>query len=204
MKLIYIYIYIEHMENLEEKLNSAFLKFYEKNKSSIGEAEEVYVKETGNFSSGWEGFCIGPYIKTEVGPLLSFCKRFYIDFENDESQDLEIFIEEEKEVHIASIEILFSKPGLTPLFNSELTLGIYYTYDPEDPKFQGKESDKTSYIIVEQYLLDEVRKRFTGDFIRSIYNGIFSEEESFEFEIRDTDCIYAPFSELSPELMFNL
>ena len=32
----------------------------------------------------------------------------------------------------------------------------------------------------------------------------FSEEESFEFEIRDTDCIEAPFSELSPELMFNL
>ena len=198
-------IYIKHMgENLKEKLNSAFLKFYEENKSSIGEAEEVYIKETGNFSSGWEGFCIGPYVETEVGPLFSFCKIFYIDFEEDDSQGLEISFEEEKEVHIASIEILFSKPGLTPLFNSELTLGIYYTYDPEDPKFQGKESDEISYTMVEQYLIDEVRKRFTGDFIRSLYRGIFSEDESFEFEIRDTDCINAPFSELSPELMFNL
>ena len=198
-------IYIKHMgENLKEKLNSAFLKFYEENKSSIGEAEEVYIKETGNFSSGWEGFCIGPYVETEVGPLRSFCKIFYIDFEEDDSQDLEISFEEEKEVHIASIEILFSKPGLTQLFNSELTLGIYYTYDPEDPKFQGKESDEVSYIIVEQYLLNEIRKRFTGDFIRGLYRGIFSEDESFEFEIRDTDCIDAPFSELSPELMFNL
>ena len=185
------------MENLEEKLSSAFLKFYEKNKSSIGRAEEVYVKETGNFSSGWEGFCIGPHIETEVGPLRSFCKRFYIEFEEDDSQGLEISIEEEKEVHIASIEILFSKPGLTPLFNSELTLGIYYTYNPEDPK-------EVSYIMVEQYLLDEIRKRFTGDFIRSLYRGTFSENESFEFEIRDTDCIDAPFSELSPELMFKL
>lgn len=192
------------MENLEEKINSAFLKFYEENKSSIGEAEEVYVKETGNFSSGWEGLCIGPYVETELGPLRSFCKIFYIDFEEDDSQDLEISFEEEKEVHIASIEILFSKPGLTPLFNSELTLGIYYTYDPEDPKFQGKEFEEISYIMVEQYLLNEIRKRFTGDFIRDLYRGIFSEEESFEFEIRDTDCIYAPFSELSPEFMFNL
>lgn len=197
-------IYIKHMENLEEKINSAFLKFYEENKSSIGEAEEVYVKETGNFSSGWEGFCIGPYVETEVGPLRSFCKIFYIDFEEDDSQDLEISFEEEKEVHIASIEILFSKPGLTPLFNSELTLGVYYTYDSEDPKFQGKESGEISYIMVEQYLLDEIRKRFTGDFIRGLYREIFSEDESFEFEIGDTDCINAPFSELSPELMFNL
>ena len=196
-------IYIKHMENLEEKLNSAFLKFYEENKSSIGEAEEVYIKETGNFSSGWEGFCIGPYVETEVGPLRSFCKIFYIDFEEDDPC-LEISIEEEKEVHIASIEILFSKPGLTPLFNSELTLGIYYTYNPEDPKFQGKESNEVSYVMVEQYLLDEIRKRFTGNFIRSLYRGTFSENESFEFEIRDTDCIDAPFSELSPELMFNL
>ena len=198
-------IYIKHMgENLEEKLNSAFLKFYEENKSSIGEAEEVYIKETENFSSGWEGFCIGPYIETEVGPLRSFCKIFYIDFEEDNSQDLKISFEEEKEVHIASIEILFSKPELTPLFNSELTLGVYYTYDPEDPKFQRKESEEISYTIVEQYLLNEIRKRFTGNFIRDLYRGIFSEDESFEFEIRDTDCINAPFSELSPELMFNL